>query len=314
MFHDCHVKRDKTHTSVTVYKCCGATSQQLSAEKRKWDWTCTSGFHSGRPKHCGSWYKSNRINKAWALRRLWYQCKFCTNHFILCVHTKLNMNSHIKMWWSCYRYTWWRQHCCMKITTAAFPAQKLFFIQLGFWRPELPRKNFNLNHKRSLKRGGGLLRLLWIAEEELAAFCTSIHLPQASARLQTGLRVESGAQEEKLEEASGQRDPLGDTLKQRCEKLKHFQQVCKGQKDQNIRSSTTPPDVIILIRIGFPELRWKRKPHRLPGSFLIKFLVMKVPGNVGEKRGLISIGNLLYVGKIQGFNFPMLRILDVICA
>lgn len=55
---------------------------------------------------------------------------------------------------------------------------------------------------------------------------TSIHLPQASARLQTGLRMERGAQEEKLEEASGWHG----SLRQRCE---------KGQKDQNFHSSTS---------------------------------------------------------------------------
>lgn len=113
-----------------------------------------------------------------------------------------------------------RQHCCMAITTAAFSPQKLFFDHPGFWKPKLPSKNLPEPQTFPEERGRTfetpLNRWGW----------TSIHLPQASARLQTGLRMERGAQEEKLEEASGWHG----SLRQRCE---------KGQKDQNFHSSTS---------------------------------------------------------------------------
>lgn len=197
MWHDCHVKRDKTHTSVSVCKCCGVISRQLSAERSKWDWTCTSGIHSGRLKHCGRRYKSNGINKAWTLRTQRYQRNLCTRITLSYVFT-LNQT------WSNSRTV---------IAKCGGPATGTHgVLNVAAWS-----KSFYLNHKLFLEREGELLRLLFIAEDKLAAFCTSIEQPQASARLQTGLTTQKS-----WKEWGGRHGLLGDTLKHWYEMLDNF--------------------------------------------------------------------------------------------
>lgn len=165
----------------------------------------------------------------------------------------------------------------MKITTVAFPPQKLFFpFNQDFEDKNYPAKTFT--GKLSLKRGGKtfetpLNRWGWTCS---ILHFHSIHLPQASARLQTGLRVESRAQEEKLEEASGWRGPLEHT------------------------------DLYMFSRTAVAT-----KTTQIPGIFFNQILSNESSWKSWWKRGLISIGKFLYV---QVFNVPMLTILVVICA
>lgn len=183
MSHDCHVKRDKTHTSVSVCKCCGAISRKLSAEKSKWDWTCISGFHSGRLKHCRRRYKSNGINKAWTLRTLRYQRKLCTRITLSYVFTQ--------------NQTWSNSRTV--IAKCGGPATGTHGgLNFAAWS-----KNLYLNHKLFLEREGELLRLLFIAEDEPAAFWASIELPQAGPRLQTGLPHRKAGRSERTTRPAG---------------------------------------------------------------------------------------------------------------